>query len=360
MTWIESKEWAKKNTNVIFFVGGFLFDALTIIRIDSLLDLLIQAFYLAMITIFLIQQIRLEKGLWQPGPFVSRFWHYETEIIHFFYGGLLSAYVILYFKSTTGPRSFVFLGLTFLLMFANEMPQVKEAGSRLRLGLHAFCLVSFLNYLIPIIFGRMGVWTFALAVIVTAIGSYYLVKYIAGLTPDNQREKYLLGWAPAVALSLVVGLYVLKWIPPVPLSMQYAGIFHKIEREGTQFRLTYPKPPFYMFWKKDSRPFLAREHDVAYCFVRVFAPRRFTQQIYMQWSVQDPVSKKYTVADRIPLAISGGRGEGFRGYGAKSNYSPGRYRVEVMTNDDRVIGQISFEIKTEEEQAEREWRSRLM
>ncbi len=405
-----AKDWASRNRNVLFFVGGFLFDVFTLVRIDSLLDLIYQSTYLGLITLILVRQFRYELGIWRPTGWVARLWHFETEAIHFCYGGLLSAYVILYFKSTTGPRSMVFLLLVLLLMFANEMPQVKAAGSKMRLGLHAFCLVSYLNYLIPILVGRMGGWTFALAVLLTGLCSYYLVRHLARLTRiveirrhpgenrgpetsepwipglqaagDPARREFggpasagmttqdpvvserataiALGWPPAVLLLLVIALYVLKWIPPVPLSMQYGGIYHQVSREGDRYKLASPKPPWYRFWQHDSRIFLARPGDAIFCFVRVFAPRRFTHRIFLVWEKEDRENNTFITTDRFPLPIVGGRGEGYRGYGAKSRYEPGRWRVLIETEDGRTIGSVRFRVEPDSKTSERAWRSRSM
>jgi hypothetical protein len=304
--------------------------------------------------------VRYELGLWHPAGLISKAWHYETEAIHFFYGGLLSAYVIFYFKSTTVSRSALFLLLTALLLLANEMPQIKKAGSRMRLGLHAFCLVSYLNYLIPVLLGRMGWWTFALACLLTTGSSYWLVRHLARLMPEPRKSAFAMGWPPAMVLVLVVVFYSLNWIPPVPLSLQYGGIYHQVQKEGEAYRLVYPTPPWYRFWRHDSRPFLARPGDSIYCFVRVFAPRRFTHQVYMRWSMQNPNTGRYLTSDRLALPIYGGRGEGYRGYGAKSNYEPGRWRVDLETEDGRTIGEVPFTVVPDPSTEPRVWRDRRM
>jgi len=357
MTFREAKDWVIHRRHILFFVGGFLFDSLTIVRIDSLLDILIQAGYLLAITWILIRQVRLERGHWAPVGRMAKVWDYETDAIHFFYGGLLSAYVILYFKSASASRSVVFLLLTAVLMFVNEMPQVQRAGFRMRMGLHAFCIVSFLNYLIPIIAGSMGTWTFALAVALTVVLTFYLIRHLVQFIDEPPARKWWsLSWPPVAILSLIVVLYVNRWIPPVPLSLKYIGIYHQIERENGGYRLIYPKPPFYLFWREESRPFLARPEDAIHCFVRIFAPRRFTHQIYMVWSYKNPVTGEYMNSDRIPLPIYGGRGEGYRGMTAKSRFEPGDWRITVETNDARPIGSISFTVKPDGSTDPRTWR----
>jgi hypothetical protein len=367
MTFAQVKQWSSRYSNVLFFVAGFIFDVFTLKRIDSVIDLIYQSVYLGLITLILIWQLRAEEGLWHPAGWLAKLWHYETEAIHFFYGGLLSAYVIFYFKSTSASRSALFFVLTALLLIANEMPQIKKAGSRMRLGLHAFCLVSYLNFLIPIVIGRMGWWTFALSCLLTGGMAYWLVRYLARLitrtpkgAPEPKRVMFNLGWPPAAVLFLIILFYWMKWIPPVPLSMQYGGIYHQIQRVDGGFSLAYPHPPWYRFWQHDSRPFMARPGDSIYCFVRIFAPRRFTHQVYMRWSSKNPKTGQYQSTDHIPLPIYGGRGEGYRGVGIKSNYEPGDWRVDVQTEDDRTIGSVTFTVLADPDTQPRVWSERRM
>jgi len=360
MTFLESRAWVRHNSNIVFFVGGFLFDALTLTRIDNVLDLLLQTFYLAAITLILVLQVAVQQGRWAPSGRWARLWEYNTEAIHFFYGGLLSAYIIFYFKSASASRSMFFLFLVAALMLANEMPQVKRAGEKLRIGLHAFCIASFLNYLIPVVVGRMGVWTFMLSIGLSAVALFFLVRGLGRWYPEPRRAWLSLGWPPALVLVILMGVYSLKWIPPVPLSLKYIGIYHKVERENVNYRLLYPRPPWYTFWKKESRPFLARPEDAVHCFVRIFAPRRFTHQIFIRWSLKDPLTGRWLITDRIPLPVRGGRGEGYRGFVAKSRHQPGLWRVEAVTEDDRVIGAVVFTLRPDGSAEERTWRERRM
>ena len=352
----KSRSFVTRHRNVLVFMGGFLFDFVTMIRIDSWTDLGIQLFYLSGITFLLVYQYREVRGVWTPPALVARLWHYNIEILHFFYGGLLSAYVVLYLKSSSGARPIVFFLLLAALMGINEMPMIRRFGHRLRLGLFAFCVASFLIYFVPIILGFMGWFTFVLSL----AGAGYLVWKIAGLlasTEDDRKAVQMRLFRPAAAVLIVIlALYALRLIPPVPLSVQYEGIYHRVEREDGHYALSTPKPPLYLFWKRDSRPFRAQPGDQVFFFVRVFAPARFRHQVMIRWEMKLEKSGKYVTTDRIPLQVTGGRSKGYRGFAIKSHFETGHWRVSTETEDGRTISVLPFRVVPDTSTKERTWR----
>ena len=98
---------------IAFFVGGFLFDILTLGRVDSWLTIGQQILYLVVITTALMQMF-FDQG--RPPPaledmFVVKRWYYEyrTALVHFFLGTLLSLNTIFFFKSSSLLVSFAFM-----------------------------------------------------------------------------------------------------------------------------------------------------------------------------------------------------------------------------------------------------------
>lgn len=301
----------RRHSNVVMFAAVFLFDLVTIRRIDAWTDLSIQMLYLAALTMMLIYQHREARGEWKPPAMIERPWAYNVEALHFFYGGRLSAYVVLYLKSSTQARPLVFFVLLVALMVFNKMPQVRRSGYRLRLGLYAFCVISFLNYFVPILIGRMSGWVFLLALGASAGVVWLVAGRLAANEADRKTVRVRL-FMPALVVCVVIGgLYIFRLIPPVPLSVQLQGIYHDVRREGSAFVLTYEKPPLCLFWRRDSRPFRKRPGDRLHYFVRVFAPTRFQHEVFARWEHRDAESG-WRTRDRIRLPIVGGRANGFQ------------------------------------------------
>jgi hypothetical protein len=336
------------------FAAGFLFDLVTIRRIDAWTDLSLQLSYLAALTIMLICQHRETHGQWKPPALIARAWAYNVEVLHFFYGGLLSAYVVLYLKSSTRARPLVFFVVLVALLVLNEMPQVRRAGYRLRLGLYAFCVISFLNYVVPILIGRMSGWVFLLALGASAGVVWLVADRLAAKETDRKPARARL-FMPALVVCVVIGvLYVFRLIPPVPLSVQFQGIYHDVRRENGAFVLTYEQPRLHVFWRRESRPFRRRPGDRLHYFVRVFAPTRFQHEVFARW--EHEAEGDWRTRERIRLPIVGGRAEGFRAYAVKSNFEPGRWRVIAETEDGRAMAALEFTVKEDEATTERRWR----
>ena len=347
--------WGIRRSNVVMFVAGFLFDVLTISRIDAWTDLALQLVYLLCLTALLIFQHRESTGHWAPTGILARWWHYNVELLHFFYGGLLSAYVVLYFKSSSGLRTLVFFCLLVMLMFLNEMPQVRRAGHRLRLGLYAFCVLSFLNYFVPIVVGRINGWVFLTALILTAGIVWGLADRLAAFEP-NRTAARARAFLPAAALCTMIGLlYILRLVPPVPLSVQFQGIYHDVQRHEGAYTLVYEKPPLWIFWRRDSRPFHKRPGDHLFYFVRVYAPAAFTHRIFARWEVLD-ADGTWRTSDVIPVSlIRGGRAEGYRTFAEKTNFQVGRWRVSAETEDGRTLATLTFTVDEDMTEEERTW-----
>jgi hypothetical protein len=347
---------ARRHSNVVMFAAGFLFDLATMRRIDAWTDLAIQLFYLAALTVLLIYQHREARGQWKPPARIERLWTHNVEVLHFFYGGLLSAYVVLYLKSSTRARPLVFFLLLVALMFFNEMPQVRRAGYRLRLGLYAFCVISFLNYFVPLLIGRMSGWVFLLALSLSAGFVWLVADRLAAPGADHKAVRARL-FAPALAVCLAIGgLYIFRLIPPVPLSVQFQGMYHDVRREDGAFLLTYERPPLFLFWREDSRPFRKRPGDRMHYFVRVFAPTRFRHEVFARWEYKG-TQGGWRARDRIRLPVVGGRAQGFRAYAVKSNFEPGRWRVTAETEDGRAMAAVTFRVEEDDRATERAWRT---
>jgi len=343
----------RRHSPVAMFVAGVSFDFLTMQRIDAWTDLAIQSLYLAGLTGLLVYQHREAAGSWAPAGRIAGAWPYNVEALHFLYGGLLSAYAVLYFRSSTLARSAVFLGLLAGVMAVNEVPRIRRLGHPLRLGLYAFCVLSFLNYFIPIVVGRIDGRVFLTSLVVAAALVWPMAGLLATSAPAGTRNRL---FAPAVGvLALLGALYTLRLIPPVPLSVQFQGIFHDVRRQDGTFTLAYVKPPGQPFWRHDARPFARRPGDRMFYFARVFAPAGFQHRVLIRWEAYDRARGEWTITDRIPLAVSGGRAEGFRGTAVKANFTAGRWRVTAATEDGRALATLTFDVEDDPGTGDRTW-----
>ena len=144
-------------------------------------------------------------------------------------------------------------------------------------------------------------------------------------------------------------LYLFRLIPPVPLSIPFIGVYHLVEKTESGYRLSDERPRW-RFWDHGDQHFKAQPGDKIYVFFRIFSPAHFSDQVTMRWYWK-PKASDWKLQDSIAIAIVGGRAQGFRGYGVKSNHQPGDWKVQVETTDGREIGRIYFNLESAPESA---------
>ncbi|MDQ5848143.1 MAG: DUF2914 domain-containing protein [Pseudomonadota bacterium] len=333
----------------VFFAAGFVFDMLTLGRIDSWLMIGQQAVYLTVILLALVH-LFLEQASPAVAPAgmsaVRRgYFRYRTAIVHFLLGALLNMYAIFFFKSASLLTSFAFLGFLVLLVLANESPRFKSLGLSFKFALLSLCFLSFFACVIPVLVGSIGLLTFLLSMAVGCLPLLAAAVWVRRFAPDlfpHARKQILIPLGSVLVAFLAS--YLFRLIPPVPLSIPFIGVYHAVERSGDSFRLSHQRPRWRV-WHNGDQSFLAQPGDKVYVFFRVFSPTRFSDEVLMRWYWKDG-ARGWVLQDAIRIRIVGGRQEGFRGYGVKANYQPGHWKVQIETIDEREIGRVYFDLQT--------------
>ncbi len=348
---------AKPFMPAVFFLAGVTYDTLTLTRIDRLQDNLLLLIYLLLLGVLIVLTGRLgiepppDRGeLAALSPFarwVLRSRPYYPMASQFLLGGLFSAYAIFYSRSATLTGTAVFFAVLVVLLVANEFLRDRLSNLRLLVSLYALVCFGFFTFFLPVVTGYMNRFVFLAGAALSAAVTLRVVQLVYRNNADRSRREAIGVTAPAFALiGLLVGFYFLNWIPPVPLSMKFGGIYHEVKKSGDRFELSYARQ-WYEVWKRSDTTFPADEP--IYCFTAVFAPVALKTTVYHHWYYRPNSGKPFTHADRIPLNISGGREGGYRAYTFKQRLDPGDWRVDVEAEDGRIIGRVSVTVEAQGE-----------
>jgi hypothetical protein len=351
---------------VFFFFSGVTYDTVTLTRIDRLIDNLILLVYLIVLGLLVavvgrVGAIRLtapadERGAVQQATslfgshavnsFVKSTYPYYPMVMQFLLGGLFSAYTIYYSRSASWSTTAIFFAVLIALLVGNEFMRDRLSSFRLLLSLYALVTFSFFTFALPVLTGWMNTFMFLLGAILSATVTVGLVRFVSrGRSDWTAQDRLVTAALPVGLILLMVSFYFMKFIPPVPLSMKFGGIYHAVGKTDDRYELGFEKPRWYELFKHSDNPYHAE--GPAYCFTAVFAPVALETTVYHHWQYRPANSrtKQFATSDRIPIAISGGREAGYRGYTVKQRLIPGDWRVDVETEDGRLIGRVKFRVE---------------
>ena len=222
---------------IVFFFGGVTWDTITLTRIDRLLDNVLLLLYLCVLGVLIVMHGRAylkpaeegrPAGFGRMGRFVARVQPYYPMAIQFLFGSLFSAYTIFYSQSASFTTTAVFFAVLVLLLVGNEFLRDRLSNLALLLTLYALVTFSFLTFFLPVVTGWMNTVVFLLGVALTIAVTLRIAHLIYRNAPQRHVEKKWTHGTVLGVISILVIFYFLNWIPPVPLSLKFAGFYHTI------------------------------------------------------------------------------------------------------------------------------------
>lgn len=321
----------ERRLSFAFLIGGFIFDNFTLQRVDFLLDNLVLLFYLVLVALGIIL-VNLKAGkLSYAAPYAMQF----------AFGGLFSGYIVFYFRSASLTISWPFLLMLAVFFIGNEFFRKRYELLAFHLAIFFVAVFSYSIFSLPVIFHRLGADIFISSGLVSLAIVAGLIYFIKKNTPERiaGHRTLIFGIIGAIYLAFNI-FYFTNIIPPIPLALKEAGIYHRVERTSDGYLLLAEKRAWYEIFTK-NRVHLPLDQPV-YAYSSVFAPTKLESPIFHRWSFYDEKREKWVEAGRIGFLITGGRDGGYRGYSVKKSIMPGRWRVDVITERGQVIGRMQF------------------
>jgi len=325
-------------------IGGFVFDAVTLTRVDEFWENVWVAGHLLIVAVCIVlinARENIEHDESDPGKL--HFW--LVNALQWFFGGLLSTYLVFYFRSGTLSDTWPFFVILAAAFIANERLKKHYARLTFQISILFLSIILFSVYIVPVIMHQIGSWIF----IISGIVSIVVLIIFLWILHAVAREKFRHSRLPVIlsAAGIFIGINVLYFynlIPPIPLSLKDAGIYQSFVINGPgNYTAQYQDQGFFGFLQFDERVSIVSGTPL-YAYSAVFSPTSFKTSIIHEWQYYDTTSRAWVTRGRITLATSGGGDLGYRTFSTEGNITAGKWRVNVKTPQGQIIGRLSFDV----------------
>lgn len=336
----------------VSLVGGFVFNALVLKRVDAFWDNFWVAIHLLLVAICILLINRQESEgeeavMLSKDPATLHFW--LVNILQFFFGGLLSTFIVFYFRSAVLAVTWPFFLVLLVAFIANESFKRQYTRLVFQIGFFFLCTLLFMIFLVPILLLETNSVVFlmsggiSLIVLLLFLG---LLRFFAKKRFKKSKDMLI---GVIVGIYIVVnGLYFLHLIPPLPLSLQDAGIYHSVVRtndgnyEVTREEESFKDKVYKLFSMYPT--YHTTPSTRVYAYSSIFSPDAFNSDIMHEWQEYDAVKKTWITRAKMNLKVPGGRENGFRTYSINFGLETGKWRVNVKTAEGQHIGRMVFDV----------------
>jgi hypothetical protein len=263
--------------------------------------------------------------------------------LQFSFGALLSASLIFYWFSGTFSVSWPLLILIAVLMTSNEVLRQYYLRPIIQISIYYFILFSLATLVLPFALNSIDVSLFIYA----GFGSLIVIGIFVAIL--SRLFVHIRKIRPHIAVSILSvfvvmnALYFFNIIPPIPLSLREAGVYHDIKSTDGTYQLTSEREILIDKFLPGQTIHLQKGKRV-YVYSAIFAPTKLNTTIFHQWQFFDEEKNEWIDKDRLSYAMAGGRDEGYRGYSLKTIVVPGKWRVSVETGRGQALGRVGFKV----------------
>ena len=349
--------WYERRVAPFALFVGFIADNILFRVIDFWAMTFVLTLYLACALIFMFMLNLVEAGRVRQ-TFILHVTPFFSVIVQWAFGGMFSGFLVLYSESATMAASWVSVAILAVLLVANERFRRRYLHFSFQLGVLFTAILGLFIFLVPLALNQIGpVMFLASGVASVAFVALYL-GMIWRVMPELVR-KDLTRVATSIGTILLVAniLYFTNAIPPLPLALKEAGIYHRIERVDNEYHALAEPAERWRDYLPFGRVFHRAPGEAMYVFSSVFAPAGLGTTIYHEWQHRDLETGRWRTTARVPFPIIGGRDGGYRGDSLSANPSAGKWRVNVLTGNGLVIGRVSFSVVDIPEPVELEGRT---
>ncbi|HEY4525098.1 MAG TPA: DUF2914 domain-containing protein [Candidatus Paceibacterota bacterium] len=337
--------WYERYISPLALIAGFLIDNFFLLdRVDVVFGNILLFSYLVLAAACIVLLNYVESGKTR-NSYVLSVAPFVPVAMQLAFGALFSGYLALYSKSASIAVSWIFVFAIAALLIGNERFRRSYTQLPFQVAILYTALFSFLIFILPVIFKSIGPAMFLLS---GAVGLFVMTLFLLvlhSLMPerfDPARTKI----ARIIAVLFVTFnvLYFLNLIPPLPLALKDAGVYHSITRSGFEYTLSYEPLPWYKRYFNYNTQFHRAPSESAYVFTSIFAPTGLETRVVHEWQYFDEPTGEWLTRTVVDFIISGGRDQGFRGYSQKGTLEEGKWRVNVKTQYGQLIGRVSFSV----------------
>ncbi len=327
---------------------GFVFDIVTLKRLDTFWENSWILAHLFIVGIFIILIHIQDSDVGDEGnPSKMHFWY--VNILQFFFGGLLSTYLVFYFRSADILVAWPFILILVLAFIANESLKRHYVRFSFQISLFFLSIYCFSIFLVPIVLHKIGAWVFLLSgllsLLLIAFFILVLFYFIKDKNNHAKTESMKMILLSIFGIFFVVNfLYFTNLIPPIPLSLKDAGVYHSIKRNSEgNYDVTYEDHGWRGYFKLYPN-FSKMSSESVYAYSAVFSPRGLDLNILHEWQFYNEKTGKWKTETKVKLPVVGGRDNGFRTYSMRSNLASGKWRVNIKTTQGHTIGHLRFAV----------------